>query len=109
MKPTMNRSRFIGDCLVKIMPRSPSWHDGGKVPPRIFEAKDSRAGATASARERAPTLGSLQKIVQGAQDVWEAQHTASGHRVSEISDSNATWMIEHDPLGRVTSALDGWS
>lgn len=63
-------------------------------------------GATASARERAPTLGSLQKIVQGAQDVWEAQRTATGHRLSEISDSNATWMIEHDPLGRVTAALD---
>ena len=63
-------------------------------------------GATASARERAPTLGSLQKIVQGAQDVREAQRTATGHRLSEISDSNATWMIEHDPLGRVTAALD---
>jgi len=41
---SVNRSGFIGDCLVKIMPRFPSWHDGGKIAPRIFEAKDSRAG-----------------------------------------------------------------
>jgi hypothetical protein len=46
-----------------------------------------------SIRDRASTLGSLQRITQGSQDVWEAQRSSTGHRLPQISDQNTTWTI----------------
>lgn len=50
-------------------------------------------GAMGSIRDRASTLGSLQRITQGSQDVWEAQRSSTGHRLPQISDQNTTWTI----------------
>lgn len=62
-------------------------------------------GAASSVRKRG-ALGNLEHITQGANDIWEATRSASGHRLTEISDQSTTWTIEHDALGRVTAALD---
>jgi hypothetical protein len=63
-------------------------------------------GASSSVRQRGATIGSLEKITQGANDIWKAQRSAAGHRLTEIADQNTTWTIEHDALGRVTAAID---
>lgn len=63
-------------------------------------------GALASERERAQSIGTLRAVVEDGRPMWEAVHSATGHRLTEISDASNSWMVAHDPLGRVTSAVD---
>jgi len=57
-------------------------------------------------RTRAQAIGTLKGIAEDGVPIWEATHSASGHRLTEVSDGLSTWSIAHDPLGRVIQAID---